>query len=67
MKFLKDLLKETHAGIYEDDNEEWPKLVSKADNYRVEIDENEQIYLKTRSGKVLVKMPYVIWTQLTRG
>jgi hypothetical protein len=67
MKFLKDLLKETRTDIYEDDNEEWPKLVSKADNYRVEIDENEQIYLKTRSGKVLVKMPYVIWTQLTRG
>lgn len=68
MDLLKELLQKNSMALSEaGEEDEWPKTISKAAGYVVEIDENEQVYFKTKGGRVLAKMPYVIWTQLTRG
>jgi hypothetical protein len=68
MDLLKDLLQTNSRVVSEaDEEDEWPKTISKAGGYTVEIDENEQVYFKAKGDRVLAKMPYVIWTQLTRG
>jgi len=46
---------------------EWPKVISKADEFTVEMDEDEKVSIKNKYGKTLVSMPYVIWTQLARS
>lgn len=50
-----------------EEESEWPKLISKADEFRVEMDEDEKVSIKNKYGKTLVSMPYVIWTQLARS
>lgn len=44
----------------------WPKLIAHADEFRVEMDENEQISLLDGEGTVRVTMPFIIWKQLCR-
>lgn len=50
----------------EENDGNWPKLLSQADEFRVEIDENEQVHLLDGEQTVRVSMPYVIWKQLCR-
>jgi len=50
-----------------EEESEWPKVISKADEFTVEMDEDEQVSIKNKYGKALVTMPYVIWTQLARS
>ena len=42
------------------------RLLAKADEFRVEIDDNEQVHLLDGEGTIRVSMPYVIWKQLSR-
>lgn len=44
----------------------FPKLIAHADEFRVELDEDEQVNLLDGEGTVRVTMPLVIWKQLTR-
>jgi hypothetical protein len=59
-RFLKSRLQEAE----EDDN--WPKLISRADEFRVEMDKDEQVHLLDGEGTIRVSMPLVIWKQLCR-
>lgn len=45
---------------------EFPKVIAKADEFRVELDEDDQVHLLDGADKVTVSMPFVIWKQLTR-
>lgn len=44
----------------------WPKLIAHADEFRVEMDEDEQVHILDGEGAVRVSMPLVIWKQLCR-
>ena len=50
-----------------EEESEWPKVISKADEFTVEMDEDEKVSIKNKYEKTLVSMPYVIWTQLARS
>lgn len=57
-----------HLGLNEAEEEsEWPKVIAKADEYRVEVDEDEQVSLLDGKDTVKVTMPLVIWKQLIRN
>jgi hypothetical protein len=73
----QDSLESMVRGMYtEEDHEEalkedsgdseWPKVIAKADEFRVELDEDEQVHLKDGEGNIRVSMPLVIWKQLSR-
>lgn len=51
--------------LIKEDDDNWPKLISHADKYRVELHENEQVKLLS-GNQVIATMPLVIWKQLTR-
>jgi len=46
---------------------DFPKVVGKAGDFIIELNENEQIAIKNTSGKVLLTMPNEIWKQLKRS
>ena len=52
-------------GVTED--EETPrKVIAKADEFTVELDEDEQVYILDGENSVRLQMPLVIWKQLQR-
>ena len=61
-KVLDRRLKEDEA----EDAAEEPKVIAKADEFRVELDADEQVSLIDGEGTVRVSMPLVIWKQLCR-
>lgn len=58
-KFLSGRVSESSDG-------NWPKLIAHADEFRVEMDEDEQVHILDGEGAVRVSMPLVIWKQLCR-
>lgn len=68
IKNVLNIVKEDEVPAKDDDSEdnEFPKVIAKADQYKVELDEDEQIHLLDGEGTVLVSMPEVIWNQLKR-
>lgn len=59
--------KEDHIEINEEeDSGDWPKIIAKADEFRVEVDADEQVHLLDGEDTVRVSMPLVIWKQLAR-
>ncbi len=54
------------SAIKEEEDSEFPKVIAKADEFRVELDGDEQVHLLDGEDTVRVSMPYVIWKQLTR-
>ena len=52
--------------LNEETDDNWPKLISAADEFRVEVDEDEQVSILDGEHTVRLTMPLVIWKQLTR-
>lgn len=50
-----------------DDKDGGPKVIAKADEYRVELDDDEQVHLLNGHSRILVSMPLVVWKQLCRA
>jgi hypothetical protein len=44
-----------------------PKIIGKADEYKVELDGDEQVHITDGEGTVRLSMPFLIWKQLIRG
>lgn len=55
-----------HANLSEAADGNWPKLIAHADEFRVEMDEDEQVHILDGEGAVRVSMPLIIWKQLCR-
>ena len=53
-------------GAPEEDKPAEPKVIAKADQYKVELDDDEQVHLMDGEETILVSMPLVIWKQLMR-
>lgn len=68
MDLLKDLvsLSKIQSTFEAEEDDNWPKLISHADEFRVEMDKDEQVHLLDGEGKIRVSMPLVIWKQLCR-
>lgn len=65
--YIKDFYPKTeHVMEAEEEDGEWPKTIAKADEYKIELDEDEQVSLLDGEGTVKVTMPLVIWKQLCR-
>ena len=59
---------EEHDPVLEaaEEESEWPKTIAKADEFKVQIDEDEQVSLLDGEESVRVTMPLVIWKRLCR-
>lgn len=68
--YVKDgFTKDEHAGLNEDaeqDEPTKPKIIAKADEFRVELDDEEQVHLIDGEETIRVSMPLVIWKELKR-
>lgn len=64
------LLKELHNSISEADDEELdePRVIAKAGEFQVLLLPDEQVILQNiKQSKDIVKMPMIIWKQLSRS
>lgn len=63
-----EFTEDDHASINEsgETDSNWPKLIAHADEFRVELDEDEQCHLLDGEGSIRVSMPFIIWKQLCR-
>ena len=63
---------EQHQEYHPDDEQhEEPqketKIIGKADEFKVELDGDEQVHITDGEGTVRLSMPFMIWKQLTRS
>ena len=61
---VREAEEDAPAGEQGDPN--FPKLIAHADEYRVEMDEDEQVSLLDGEGTIRVTMPLVVWKNLCR-
>lgn len=68
--YVKDgFTKDEHAGLNEDAEQEElakPKIIAKAGEFRIELDDEEQVHLIDGEETIRVSMPLVIWKELKR-
>jgi hypothetical protein len=69
MSMINDMYgEEDHADALKEDeaDDNWPKLIGKAGDFSLEVDENEKVTL-LKNHQEIVSMPLVIWKQLARA
>lgn len=69
MSLIKDIYSEAdHKDVVKEDEESVEqKVIAKADEFTLMLDEDEQVHLLDGEKTVRVSMPLVIWKQLTRA
>lgn len=68
MQLLRELLKQSTLTEEDADPEsasDFPKIIAKAAEFKVELNEGEQVRL-LKNDSPIATMPLVIWKQLTR-
>lgn len=65
MKLLQDLLSSLPlSSTIEETFDNWPMLISAADQYRVECDEDRMVHLLDGENVIKVSMPIKVWEEL---